>query len=139
MMPEWPEWFRSIWSGFLPDWSDILDLNLINVLWTLPAFIGSICVMVHLVWTWQRWRATVTLQARSSTQAAAFWFFRQDVLSLGMGMGMTAAGVLAMFRVPVWPVWCLLVAGVAFMLNKAWNIIDDQRVQFFVQERRQRR
>jgi hypothetical protein len=116
----------------MPDWSDILDLNLVNVSWTLPFLIGTVCVAVHLVWTWQRWRAAVALQARHSTQAAAFWFFRQDALNVVVGTAMTLGGVFAILRFVGWPVWCLLIGAMAFMVNKIWNLADDRKVQSFI-------
>lgn len=122
----------------MPEWREILDLNLINVSWTLPFLIGTICVVVHLIWTWQRWRATVMMHAHRSTRAAAFWFFRQDVLNVIVGAAMTMGGIFAMLRIPLWPIGCLLVGAVAFMVNKMWNLADDQKVQFFIRMGRQR-
>ena len=123
----------------MPDsWQDVLDLNLVNVWWTVPFLVGTVASLIHAGLTWQRWRATLSERSPRSDRAAALWFLRQDILSAITGAAMTAGGVLVILRIPMWPVWCLLVGASAFCLNKCWNLADDHRVRFLVRTRRER-
>ncbi len=122
-----------------PDWREIFDLNTINLLWTIPWVIGTVAVGVHTVWTWQRWRATMspewiaaTPEGKRASQTAAFWFFRQDAINTLCGAAMTTTGVMAIVRLGEYAIWPLLVGGFAFTINKIWNLYDDARMQSLI-------
>jgi len=126
----------------MPDWRDLLDLNLTNVWWTAAFLIGAICTSIHFVWAYRRWRATVARGEWRSVKAAAFWFTRQDALNVVVGVAMAAAGICVILRFNGPYVTHLLELGAtAFMINKIWNLYDDARVQDFLRsaQARQRR
>src|SRR5690242_20603943 len=75
-----------------------LDFNFTNAWWTALFLIGSVACSIHAVWTWRRWRAARTLHTRSSVQAVALWFFRQDVGSALFSGCFAAAGICTIVR-----------------------------------------
>lgn len=110
------------------NWS---TFNWNSVWWSFFFFVGLLACMIHTFRTYKRWRnVRNTASERHALEAAAWWFFRQDIGNDFLGLFMCAGGVNAFFRGDVdWTVGFLMLGALFYAGNKILNIWDDNEIR----------